>query len=195
MFRSMGWRWKCGAQILYGEQSVFAREPQPMAVERFTTDDLRDYHAMWERPDNAVLGICGDFQVSVYYAAPPSSSATVSLKGERVAWGVATRGWSGEATVSKTKEVKERHGYAKGQSFFVSQLDKFAPVRASGTSPFSREKSIGCTARIARIRQHAQLHPGIVQGWRACTHAQPDYPTRGAPPAAARQLHLPTYAA
>jgi hypothetical protein len=49
------------AQVLYGQRSVFAREPQPAAVKRFTTDDLRAYHAMWERPDNAVLGICGDF--------------------------------------------------------------------------------------------------------------------------------------
>lgn len=48
-------------QVLYGERSVFAREPQPAAVEGFTTDDLRAYHGMWERPDNAVLGICGDF--------------------------------------------------------------------------------------------------------------------------------------
>ena len=31
---------------------------------------------------------------------------------------------------------------------------------------------------------------GGVQGWRACRHAQPGCPIRGAPPAAARQLHL-----
>ena len=41
--------------------------------------------------------------------------------------------------------------------------------------------------------RHAQLAPGGVQGWRACPHAQPGCPTRGAPPAApARQLHLLT---
>jgi hypothetical protein len=39
---------------------------------------------------------------------------------------------------------------------------------------------------------HAQLPPGGVQGWRACPHAQPGFPTRGAPPAAARRLHLLT---
>jgi hypothetical protein len=49
-------------QVLYGEQSVFAREPQSAAVQRFSTADLQAYHATWERPDNAVLGICGDFQ-------------------------------------------------------------------------------------------------------------------------------------
>jgi len=39
---------------------------------------------------------------------------------------------------------------------------------------------------------HAQLPSEGVQGWRACAHpnAQPGCPTRGAPPAAARQLHL-----
>jgi len=41
-------------------------------------------------------------------------------------------------------------------------------------------------------RQHAQLPPEGVQGWRACPHAQPGCPTRGTPPAAARQLHLLT---
>ena len=40
---------------------------------------------------------------------------------------------------------------------------------------------------------NARLPPGGVQGWRACSHAQPGSPTRGAPPAAARQLHLLTY--
>ena len=39
---------------------------------------------------------------------------------------------------------------------------------------------------------YARLPPGGVQGWRAGSHAQPGCPTRGAPPAAARQLHLLT---
>jgi len=37
---------------------------------------------------------------------------------------------------------------------------------------------------------YARLPPEGVQGWRACSHAQPGCPTQGAPPAAARQLHL-----
>jgi len=39
---------------------------------------------------------------------------------------------------------------------------------------------------------YAQLLPGGVQGWRACLPGQPGCPTRGAPSAAARQLHLLT---
>jgi len=38
----------------------------------------------------------------------------------------------------------------------------------------------------------ARLPPRGVQRWRACPHAQPGCPTRWAPPAAARQLHLLT---
>ena len=37
---------------------------------------------------------------------------------------------------------------------------------------------------------YARLPPGGVQGWRAYSQAQPGCPTRGAPSAAARQLHL-----
>jgi len=44
----------------------------------------------------------------------------------------------------------------------------------------------------ADAHHHARLPPGGVQGWRACPHAQPGCPTRGAPPASARQLHLHT---
>ena len=43
------------------------------------------------------------------------------------------------------------------------------------------------------VRVWAWLPPGGVQGWRACPHAQPGRPSRGAPPAAARQLHLLAY--
>ena len=34
---------------------------------------------------------------------------------------------------------------------------------------------------------YARLPPGGVQGWRACPHAQPGCPTRGAPPAEHRE--------
>ena len=40
------------------------------------------------------------------------------------------------------------------------------------------------------LLSHAGSLQGRVQGWRACPHAQPGCPTRGAPPAAARQLYL-----
>ena len=39
----------------------------------------------------------------------------------------------------------------------------------------------------------AQLPPGGIQGWRACPHAQPGCPTRGAPPAEHRKAAPPTY--
>jgi hypothetical protein len=42
----------------------------------------------------------------------------------------------------------------------------------------------------ADARNYARLSSGVVQGWRACPHAQPGCPTRGAPPAAARAAPL-----
>ena len=47
-----------------------------------------------------------------------------------------------------------------------------------------------CEVTNARMRLCTPGSLQGVQGWRACSHAQPGCPTRGALPAAARQLHL-----
>jgi len=52
------------AKVLYGSDSVFAREPVVKNVQEMSTADLRSYYEKWERPDNAVLGICGDFDTN-----------------------------------------------------------------------------------------------------------------------------------
>jgi zinc protease len=49
------------AKILYGKDSVFAREPSPAQVQDMTRADLVSYWSQWERPDGAILGLCGDF--------------------------------------------------------------------------------------------------------------------------------------
>ena len=51
------------------------------------------------------------------------------------------------------------------------------------------DKNLGLALALTNHVDYARLPPGGVQGWRACPHAQPGCPTRGAPPAAARQLH------
>lgn len=33
-------------------------------LQEMSTADLRSYYEKWERPDNAVLGICGDFDTN-----------------------------------------------------------------------------------------------------------------------------------
>lgn len=48
-------------RLIYGRDSVFARQPTPQQVSALTVDDLRGYLAAWERPDASVLGIVGDF--------------------------------------------------------------------------------------------------------------------------------------
>ena len=62
--------------------------------------------------------------------------------------------------------------------------------------PPSQPSASAAGPSAASEEAHTQLPPGGVQGWRACPHAQPGCPTRGAPPAALlspvgrRSIHL-----
>lgn len=49
------------AKLIYGRDSVFARDPTPQQIAGITRQDLQGFLTTWERPDAAVLGICGDF--------------------------------------------------------------------------------------------------------------------------------------
>ena len=69
------------------------------------------------------------------------------------------------------------------------------PYSFTMTNVMQVRASRGCCTGLSRgMLSCAQLpFPWGVQGWRACPHAQPGCPTRGAPPAATRQqLHLLT---
>ncbi|KAK9830103.1 hypothetical protein WJX72_009788 [[Myrmecia] bisecta] len=57
------------AKLMYGRDSVFARQPTPDQVRGITRQDIRDYLAAWERPDGAVFGISGDFEPAAMKAA------------------------------------------------------------------------------------------------------------------------------
>jgi len=52
-----------------------------------------------------------------------------------------------------------------------------------GGKKLRRRISLSLSLASQVSHSHAQLSPGGVQGWRACPHAQPGCPTRGAPPA------------
>lgn len=47
------------AKLLYGKDSVFARNATPQQVQSIQRSDVVSYVETWERPDNAVLGISG----------------------------------------------------------------------------------------------------------------------------------------
>ncbi|CAK0782146.1 hypothetical protein CVIRNUC_005584 [Coccomyxa viridis] len=49
-------------RLLYGADSVFARTPRPEQVQALSRADIQVHLARWQRPDNAVLGIAGDFE-------------------------------------------------------------------------------------------------------------------------------------
>ena len=66
------------------------------------------------------------------------------------------------------------------------------PWLSGGITPEHEGRTDPTRVTRADAHHYARLPPGGVQGWRACPHAQPGCSTRGAPPAAARQLHLLT---
>jgi len=90
--------------------------------------------------------------------------------------------------------VAGRTAHAAGlrvwQSLAHTELHSSYPAaraRTAGTP------SWGVVADARRVPGSAVTMPGSLQGeyqgWRACPHAQPGRPTRGAPSVAARQLH------
>lgn len=52
------------AKLLYGRDSVFARNPTQAQVARLQRSDVVSFLDAWERPDSSVLGISGDFDTA-----------------------------------------------------------------------------------------------------------------------------------
>lgn len=48
-------------KLIYGPDSVFARGPTATQVAGMTQPDVAEFLQKWERPDNAVFGVAGDF--------------------------------------------------------------------------------------------------------------------------------------
>jgi hypothetical protein len=99
-------------------------------------------------------------------------------------------------SVTPPIEVKSR---PRGEQMTIG----VAPRVSSSQSDLSRSNLVDLVdLDLARSRQalryeeaaiYAWLPPGGVQGWRACSHAQPGCPTRGAPPAEHRKEASLTY--
>jgi zinc protease len=51
-------------KLIYGADSLWAREPTLAQMASLTRDDVATWLAEWERPDAAVLGVLGDFDSS-----------------------------------------------------------------------------------------------------------------------------------
>jgi zinc protease len=51
-------------KLLYGPDSLYARNTSPEMLRAISLEDVSDFLARWERPDTAVLGIVGDFDVA-----------------------------------------------------------------------------------------------------------------------------------
>eukprot|EP00983_Pelagomonas_calceolata_P068831 1150102-Pelagomonas_calceolata.AAC.2 len=50
---------------MYGKDSIYARQPSPETIASIKTDDVRNFLQEWERPDNSVLGVLGDFDTQL----------------------------------------------------------------------------------------------------------------------------------
>ncbi|MEW5306139.1 MAG: hypothetical protein WDW36_008628 [Sanguina aurantia] len=50
-------------QLVYGKDSLYARQPTEAQVEALRLSDVADFISEWERPDTAVLGMVGDFEL------------------------------------------------------------------------------------------------------------------------------------
>ncbi len=55
------------SQLLYGHGSVYSRRPTPKQIQSFKMQDLTDFLARWERPDNTIFGISGGTHHSARY--------------------------------------------------------------------------------------------------------------------------------
>jgi zinc protease len=51
-------------ESLYGADSVYVRRPTPETAASVTRSDVAAFHARWQRPDAAVLGVVGDFEAA-----------------------------------------------------------------------------------------------------------------------------------
>ena len=48
-------------KLIYGAESVYARQPEYATIDAITRDDLVAYHQAWYHPDNTMFGVWGDF--------------------------------------------------------------------------------------------------------------------------------------
>ena len=89
---------------------------------------------------------------------------------------------------------RRRHRHQRqvdGDDVHRAAAVRMQPAHVRGCAPSCRLPS----AAHACGEPLSALHAQLPSGWRACPHAQPGCPTRGAPPAAARQLHSLTCSA
>jgi zinc protease len=52
---------------VYGPDSIYARTPRRSSVAGLAQRDVASWLAAWQRPDSALLGLVGDFQVCVLF--------------------------------------------------------------------------------------------------------------------------------
>ena len=72
------------AKLIYGKNSVYAREATQDSVERIEVEDIQSYLSTWIRPDNAVLGLIGDLSTSEMH------KLAEQILGEKAAWPAST---------------------------------------------------------------------------------------------------------
>ena len=48
-------------KLIYGAESVYARQPEYATIDAITRDDLVAFHQAWLHPDNTMFGVWGDF--------------------------------------------------------------------------------------------------------------------------------------
>jgi zinc protease len=46
----------------YGKTSLYARVPRIANIAALSVQDARQFLSTWERPDNAIMGVVGDFE-------------------------------------------------------------------------------------------------------------------------------------
>lgn len=61
------------AQVVYGEDSPYARQPTYATVGAVDRDDVVEWHRRWYRPDRVILGLAGDFDAETALAAIEST--------------------------------------------------------------------------------------------------------------------------
>ena len=49
-------------KLIYGAESVYARQPEYATIDAITRDDLVAFHQAWYHPDNTMFGVWGDFE-------------------------------------------------------------------------------------------------------------------------------------
>jgi len=61
--------WRHFYRIIYGESSIWGREPTVKDIESITREDLFEFHTKYINPRNAIIGIVGDFKLAEVVAS------------------------------------------------------------------------------------------------------------------------------